>query len=258
MAEKIKICSFNLRIRNERDGINHFDLRVPRIIKVIEDEKPDLIGFQEATGEMLSKLGPALKYYTLLYCGRNAHCLGESAAVAVLNSTFAVIAYENFWQSFTPTVPGSRYENTDQSSCPRITTSALVCHRETGKYLRFCNTHLDHKGEDARMLGIAQICQHLSASAVPFVLTGDFNALPDSPVVAAISAFEHLGRPTIEATSNIKGTFHDFGKKDVPSKIDYVFTDAPCDPSEAYAIEKGPSRGVHISDHYPVIAFIEL
>lgn len=258
MSHKIKVCSFNLRIRTEVDGINCFDNRIVRIGEVIKEEAPALIGFQESSEYMVDRLMPYLEDYTVLYCGRDEHCLGEAAVIAVSKREFAVVSYDNFWLSYTPDVPGSRYTNSDQSTCPRITACALLYHRESGKRLRFCNTHLDHKGENARLLGMAQICQYLSRFSEPFVLTGDFNAKPDSPVIDLIGGFSHCGKATKDATREISGTFHGFGTRKALTKIDYIFTDAECDVSESYAVAKEPIDGVYVSDHHPIVAYIQL
>ena len=40
---KLKIMTFNLRVRVESDGVNCFDNRREKIFSVIDSEKPDLI-----------------------------------------------------------------------------------------------------------------------------------------------------------------------------------------------------------------------
>ena len=49
---------------------------------------------------------------------------------------------------------------------------------------RVINTHLDHECAEARKLGLEQILAHLRAEKafadVPVILSGDFNAEPDS------------------------------------------------------------------------------
>ena len=234
----IKVCTFNLRINNAGDGINRFDNRVDRICSVIRRERPELIGFQEGNEYMLEK-----------------DYSGESASVAILKGRFKVISVENFWLSHTPDVAGSSFGG-DQSKCPRITTSVLLYNKDSGNVFRFCNTHLDHKGKNARLLGARQICEHLEKHPEPFVLTGDFNALPESDVIGYVREFCHEGKATRDLTENIPGSFHGFGTREVPSKIDYIFTDA--EAKCAYAVSEGEIDGIYVSDHDPLFAEIEL
>ena len=251
----IKVCTFNLRINNEKDGINRFDNRLNRIISVIKKEKPHVIGFQEGNDYMLSQIAAHIPEYCIIGCGREKNCCGESASVAVLREAFKVISVENFWLSHTPSVPGSSFGG-DQSSCPRITTSVLLYNVESGKTFRFCNTHLDHKGENARLLGMRLIIEHLKKHPESFVLTGDFNARPESDVLCEISSYVHFGKKVTDTTNAISGSFHGFGKREIPTKIDYIFTDANC--TDAYAVSEGEVDGVYVSDHDPLFAEIEV
>ena len=45
----IKIMTFNLRVPVRRDGVNDYSNRQPGIVRMLEEEAPDLIGFQEAS-----------------------------------------------------------------------------------------------------------------------------------------------------------------------------------------------------------------
>ena len=44
--------------------------------------------------------------------------------------------------------------------------------------------------------------------------------------------------------------------KDV--KIDYVFTNLPTNSDESYAVDDPHEDGIYISDHNPVVAFVEV
>ena len=70
MSVKLKICTFNLRVPSEKDGINHFENRKDLILACIEREKPDIIGFQEATDSSRAWLLDVLNDYAMLGCGR--------------------------------------------------------------------------------------------------------------------------------------------------------------------------------------------
>ncbi len=254
---RIKFCSFNLRVDTVKDGINGFSNRFPRIIEVIREEQPDVIGFQEGTDAMRAMLADKLTEYTILGCGREANYRGESTAVAVKRDRFEIISCDNFWLSPTPRVPASTF-GADQSKCPRVTTVVHLKPTDGENTFRFCNTHLDHKGDTARLLGIYEIIQYMSNYNDRFVLVGDLNAQPDSPVIAAINRVCINGRQVTEATREIKGTFHNYGQREVWSKIDYIFTDGETDPADAYLVAKEPVDGIYVSDHHQVFATIEI
>lgn len=254
---KIKVFSFNLRIAAKSDGINYFDCRKERILETIKTHNPDIIGFQEATAEMKRWLRDSLEDYTVVGCGRNADLSGEACAVAYKKDSFTVINFETFWLSATPEVAGTRYGE-DQSMCPRVATAIYLKHTEAKTPFLFINTHLDHKGSVARLLGSVQLLQYISKRKLPTILTGDFNASPDTREISVITENQECG--LVDLTQDLGGTFHGFGKFEGEgmSKIDYVFSNMKADPAEAFAIEDKGVEGVYISDHYPVCAFIEV
>ena len=254
MSAKIKVFTFNLRINNKGDGINMFDNRTDRILECINTYQPDLIGFQEGNAHMRAFLRDHLTDYTVVGCGRDKDYHGESAAIAFKKDAFELISLDTFWLSAQPHVPGSRYGG-DQSSCPRVCTSAFLKHNDCEKPFWFYNTHLDHQGKTARLLGALQVIQYVSDRPEKFIMTGDFNALPDAP---EIQVFTEHGMGIVDATANLGGTFHNFGRRETFSKIDYIFTNLPTDPAESYAVEDDDSCGCFYSDHNALCAFVEV
>lgn len=261
MSTTIKVCTFNLRVAVEADGINYFFNRTGRVFDTIRDHMPELIGFQEVSTAMKKWLCDALAPlgYTVAGCGRGKDYCGEATVVAFKRDLFELIALETRWLSATPLVPGSRYA-ADQSSCPRIFTAATLKHHDSDELFIFLNTHLDHKGSEARKLGALDVIRYLSEKKLPVIITGDMNAKPGTPEIEAFTAYEINGKPIINATANVGGTFHGFGKcpADSMPQIDYIFTDLPCDVTRSFALPDEPADGVYISDHRPVCAFIEL
>lgn len=254
MAQKIKAMTFNLRIAVKGDGINYFDYRLPRIIEFLDTEKPDVIGFQEVDGHMKELLVSSVSGYTFVGCGRNSDYTGESAVLAFRTGKFELLELENFWLSATPKTPGSRY-GFDQSSCPRVTTAALLKMEGADTPFWFVNTHLDHEGKMARMFGAMQIMQFMSTKKEPCILTGDLNAGPDSPAIKLIS--ENKNYPMTDCTANVGNTFHAY--RETPyAKIDYIFTNLACNIDESLVYPDVPVEGVYMSDHRPVGAFIEI
>ena len=250
----IKVMTFNIRVNVDK-GANDFALRKYRIAELIANEKPDVVGFQEAAESMKAELSDMLEGYYVVGNGRSKTYGGESAAVGFRKDRFELLALETFWLSPTPHVPGSRYGG-DQSSCPRVTTALLLVEKGSDKPFWFINTHLDHVGKDARLLSSVQIMQFISEHREPCVLTGDFNALPDSKEIGVIVANETVG--LVDCTAKIDGTFHDYGKiKDNMQKIDYIFTNLPFDADKTYVCPDDAPNGTYYSDHLAVCAYID-
>lgn len=263
----IKVMSFNLRIEAEMDGINILTNRKGKILDAIYKEGPDLIGFQEAEDSTRDWLRESLGEYTVIGCGRDRGYVGESAPLAFRRDKFEMIGMEVFWLSDSPDTPGTRYEGSDQSHCCRMATSVVLKPRESEEVILFVNTHTDHVGQKARSLASAQLLEYITGKKLPCILTGDFNAVPGSEEIMMLTSSKDIS--LIDVTSRIEGTFHGFGSffteprfverfggKGI--KIDYIFTNLSADAHRSYAVEDRHEDGVYISDHYPIVAFIEI
>lgn len=253
---KIKAMSFNLRIRVEADGANFFDNRCPKILEVIKREAPDLIGFQETDDFMTDWLIDNLDEYVVLGFGRTADYTGERTAIAYRKKKFNLYSFSEEWLSPSPATPKSVFVDSDQSGCPRVACYATLIERETGKRFQFVNTHLDHKGRKAQLMEVAQVFSRISASPLPFVLTGDFNAAPDSETVRMILGTNRWFG-TVDATEEAGFTFHNFTGKSF-AKIDYIFTNLPTDKKESYVVPDDDACGYYYSDHQAVVAFVTI
>lgn len=254
MSEKITVMSFNLRCSVRADGPNCFEERAPRVLAMLEREQPDIIGFQEVTPAQHAFLCRTLTDYTVVGCGRSADFGGESMTVAYRQDKVALLSLKQTWLSPTPAAPGSRF-TADQSACPRLTAMLVLGLIGTGKTLTFFNTHLDHKGKQARYDGMLENVQNLSQMPRPWVLVGDMNAAPTAPEIALVEqSLGHLG--VRDVTAGCGGTFHGYGTVVPPAKIDYIFTDAPAENSRAVPDEgKG---GLYYSDHMAVVSTLTL
>ena len=246
------------------DGINNLPNRKGRILETINTEKPDLIGFQEAGDATRVWLRDSLSDYVVIGCGRYKDYKGEGAPLAFRKDKFEMVSMETFWLSSTPNIPESRYDGSDQSSCPRIATAVMLKPNDRDGLILFVNVHTDHEGAISRTLASAQLLEYMSQKDLPCILTGDFNALPGTAEIKMLTANKSF--PLTDATVNLGGTFHAFGKlQDYEDKfgkkivkIDYIFTNLPTNVDESYAVEDIPVDGVYISDHRPVVSFIEI
>lgn len=250
----IKVMTFNLRVDNPGDGINSFTNRRERVIAMLASAQPDIVGFQECTGAMRAYLEQYMSGYTFVGCGREKDCAGESMAIAYRKDDFALISLDNFWLTATPSVPGSTLGG-DQSGCPRMATVAVLRHKAMTQPICVCNTHLDHQGPVARQIEAAILCAKLDAYSLPIVLTGDFNAKPDKPEMLLIKEAMRA-RGACDVTAELGGTFHNFGRKERYSKIDYIFASGSCRDCRMIPDDQN-NEGLYYSDHFAVMAELE-
>lgn len=255
MSINLKVMTFNLRVRSERDGVNIFDNRREKILDVICREQPDIIGFQEATDLMSAWLKEVLCDYYVLGHGRGTDYHGEGTPIAYRKDRFDLHAFREEWLSFSPDTPASVFTGLDQSSCPRVIAMAELIHKDASCPFTFFNIHTDHRGEQARVAECILLAQKLIETPYPFVVTGDFNALPDSASIQMLlSTKDKTG--IVDATSGIVGSFHGFCGDVGSHKIDYIFTNLATDPDRSYAVADGGRDGCYYSDHNALCASV--
>ncbi len=258
--EHMKVVTFNIRCDYNQDGNNNFQYRKELILPKLKKENADIVCFQEALPHVVNWLKENLEDYYILGCGREKDLKGEQNTVAIKKEKYQLISMNTFWLSLTPDVPGTRYEK--QSMCPRSVTEVFLQDLETEKLYYVLNTHLDHEGSEARVLGMQQLLKHMSGVAeqkkqagfgqVELILTGDFNGYPDSEEIRLIENSGFLR----DLTSGMEGTFHDFGRMQPAEKIDYIVVSSglKCCTRELW---KDCENEVYLSDHYPVSVVLE-
>ena len=245
----LKIATFNLRIPVESDGVNYFPNRAPGIVRWVRENAPHAIGFQELTALSLDILQKALPEYAFVGTARDAAFQGERCCIAYRHEQLALDALDTVWLSPTPYVPGSRFPV--QGPHPRVMTWARLRFKEDGRRFYLVNTHLDHKQEEARMLGLEQVLktarEFFARDVLPIFVTGDFNF---TPAEAPYALIEQYGFTDLTAT--LQGTAHGFGRHS-SNKIDYILSAQSYD--RAQAVNTHICReGVYLSDHDPVLA----
>ncbi len=248
----MKLVTYNIRYDCGHDGKNNFSCRKPLILDKLRREAPDIVCFQEVLPHVAAWLKETLQDYYIVGCPREAGLTGEQTCIAFRYDRFSLMQMHTLWLSPTPTVPGSRYAV--QSICPRTCTAVTLLENATGKVFRVLNTHLDHEGAPARVLGAQQILAYLEQDPffpqAPAILAGDMNAEPDSEEMRLLSASLRC------ETQDIGPTFHNFGRGE-NVQIDYIFTRGhiACTRLEKWT---DCENGVYLSDHYPICAELTL
>ncbi len=245
----MKIVTFNLRCVWEGDHQNSFPHRAILISEKILAEKPDIAAFQEVTEKQLPVMERIMPEYLFVGHGRSETYGGEGLYTAIRKDTFALLGLDITWMSPTPHTPATRYEN--QSWIPRICVMTKLQNKATGEVIRVFNVHLDHLSDEARVTQAEGLLELVGSyhEDYPVVILGDFNALPDSDAIGIMNACEALS----ELTGNIPTTFHDFGKKTEPDKIDYIYVSHSLADRAGEAVDwKEEENGIYLSDHYPI------
>ena len=83
----MKLVTFNIRGDFGIDGENNFDCRKPLILRRIQAQQPDVIGFQEVMPHVQRWLRQNLPGYTVVGCGRKADYSDEAMTLAIRNET---------------------------------------------------------------------------------------------------------------------------------------------------------------------------
>lgn len=78
----MKVVTFNIRCDYGQDGLNEFANRKELILRKINQEKPDIIGFQEVLPHVAKWLKENLNEYYVIGCGRGANLRDEQMSIA--------------------------------------------------------------------------------------------------------------------------------------------------------------------------------
>ena len=250
----MKIVTFNVRFNTPEDGEFSFEHRKEEIISRINAEQPDVVGFQEIRDEMQAWLEERLPDYMWVGHGRTAEFDGEHCPIIFRKDKFKMRAFECFWLSDTPNVPGSKFQ--EQGYHPRVCNMLCLYHIEERKSFRVYNMHLCNKGAYARgkslELVLAKIDALNTVEVMPTFIMGDFNFEPHFEEFAPIAARTDYK----DVTAHLPGTYHGYFKEK-PEKIDYIFVN---DMVKPVACEIWESEEGHIclSDHYPIGLICEI
>lgn len=256
----LKVMTFNIRYDNPADGDNNWKFRKDAAFAMIQEQDCDLIGTQEVLANQLADFNAALPTYDYVGIGREDGVdQGEYSAIFFKKDRFNVMNKGNFMLSETPDIFGSKGWD---GACERIASWARLQDKSTGKEIFFINTHLDHVGIQARREGVNLIQDKAFelAQGASIILTGDFNAEPESDVIQNVvnTNKAHYLIDTRTTAKEVKGTpwtFHDFDRLPINKReyIDYIFV-SPTAKTTIYEVLPMDYNNKLVSDHSPVIA----
>ncbi len=261
---KFNIMSFNIRYDNPEDSLDNWQYRKDRAAKAIHFYDADILGTQEVLHNQLEDLKQRLPEYDVIGVGReDGKEKGEYSALWYKKDRFTVLDSGYFWLSETPEVAGSKGWD---GACERIASWAKLKDNTSGKEIFALNTHLDHVGVAARREGVSLILDKVAelSNGLPVVVTGDFNAEPESDVIKHVtdaSNPKHLidSRSVAPLVYGPSWSWHDFGKLPYDRRplIDYVFVNKGLDVLK-YGVLAETENEAFVSDHAPVLVTVEV
>lgn len=253
--ECIRLATWNLRCPGDPAPYD-WNNRLPRIRKMLKKQSLDIWGTQELVHAQLMDVIADGKY-SYVGGGRDDFKEGGEYSCILYNpKRFELLSGGTFALGEQPDKPGIRAWD---AACPRIATWGLFRDKNTGKEFIYYNTHLDHVGEQARINSIRQLVDHAKENATgkPLVITGDFNAFPDSTTYAtADSLLNDASKISLTEPSGARTTYHGYGKVE-REPIDFIFVS---DEFNVYShhVDDSTFDGYYCSDHHPVIAELEI
>ncbi len=264
---------FKPRMRSLKDTRNYWRNRRDIVFDVIRRHQLDLIGLQEANRAQLDDIHAALRHYGEVGVGRFGDELGEYCAILYRLDRFSVDEQGTFWFSETPEVPGSMYRG---QKVPRICTWARLHERGSEQTFYLFNVHFSSEHQGARERSVRLLAERIAGRShpEPVILTGDFNAVEDNPVVLWLTGrtlpqwaqATPATAPSLRLTDAFRvvhpeadrvGTYHDFSGRRNGPKVDYIFVTPDVTIPDADILHDD-RNGQYPSDHFPVTAVLRL
>ncbi len=250
----LRIMSFNIRYDEPKDGENNWNFRRQACVDMINDQQPDVFGIQEGLIHQVNFLDSALADFAFVGEGRDSSAKNnEYTALFYTTGKFDLLSSGTNWLSETPEVSSIGWD----ARFNRIVTWAHLKNKADNKEFVVLNTHFDHLGVKARIESaklIVQKAAELSGDTLMTFVVGDFNTLPDDPLLDPIYQYLKSSQSTAAKTDSL-GTINGFRVTQKDRIIDYIFYRSAT-PIQYQTIVK--DYGVpYISDHYPIMTIFE-
>ena len=245
---EIKVMSFNVLV-SQNDNVNNWGQRKVAALNMLNEEKPTILGLQEATLPQVNYLAENLPQYGWVGIGREDGLnSGEFMAIFYLKDEVELLDSGTFWLSETPDTPSMGWD----AACKRTCTWTKLKMKKTGTEFAYLNTHLDHVGKQAQRNGLALMverCAQIVPKGMTAFVTADFNATTDDPIFEPLKADMLDARETAPETDR-RGTFNGFDNLQ-NVVIDHIFYRGA--EAHTFRVLDKYYGAPYISDHYPVV-----
>ena len=259
-AEPINVMAFNIRYASAT-GANAWPKRRDGVVKVIADQKADLIGTQEGLHHQLVFMDKGLPNHKWIGVGREGGKRGEFMAIFYRHARFEPLETKHFGLSDTPEKVGSAsWGNTVK----RMVTWVKFRDRATKQEFYFWNTHFDHRSQNSREKSAELVLKRVNAlkTKLPVILVGDFNAVAKAnrayTTLTAEGAFHDSFVVAKEKVNAGWNTFNSFRQTLRGNRrIDWVLTRGPVAVDRTEIVLFDGFKQIP-SDHQPVTARLRL
>lgn len=224
--------TWNIQRDDGRGGWPH---RCALILRAIREERPAVVGLQEALPAQVEDLASALPEYRVVLGQITPR--QEYNPLLVRRDAYDVLDDGTVWLS-----RRERPEADWGATQVRMATWARLRSRATGDELTVVNTHLDNKSERARLQGARLLAERFPGA----VLMGDFNALPESEphdilTEGRVDTAPAVGAETMHGDSRV-----------ADARYDWILVPEPLQDAEARRVGDADA-----SDHYGIVAEVE-
>jgi endonuclease/exonuclease/phosphatase family metal-dependent hydrolase len=262
---EIKAMSFNIRVDTILDGLNRWSGRRKIVYDILADNAADVVGVQEALDHQVRQIQRALPQYDHYAVGRNdGREKGESCAIFYRKDRFSLTDCGTFWFSDTPSKPGSK----DWGNIwPRICSWVYLTEKITGNGFYVYNVHLAVLSQNSRQKSVELLAKRIAARKPndPFIVMGDFNMKLDNPAMVYLQNTDsETPYPRMQDAWRslypdgiCKGTQPGLLGLSSGPKIDHI---PVCEGAKVLdvQIDRRKVNGRYASDHFPIIAKIDL
>lgn len=231
-----------------------FDQRITAIDRMIQMYDPDIIGVQELTKTMFPCLKEIFKTYNVFGDARHSLVNNEYCSILYKKDKFELLGGKTLWLSNTPEIQSSKFK---KSQFPRIVTYIYLKDKETDHIFTCFNTHLDANLSSVRALQAEVLSSIiLEKEKGDFtILSGDMNSTSREDALSILhkTGMKDLVSDTLGST--LRGRIGSMRMHQLP--IDHVFVTRNIMASNIKKITDS-YEGIFPSDHYPVIAYLNL
>ena len=259
---ELKVMSFNIRIDSQADGPNRWSNRRDFAANLIHFYDIDIFGAQEVFLNQMTDLQERLPRYASMGVGlEDGRTKGQHDPIFWKKERFDLVDHGYFWFAEDIRAVGQRAWD---AASPRMASWAILKDRVSKKKLFFMNVHIDHIGQVARRESAKLILRQLDtlAKGLPVIVTGDFNAEPDSEPIRILTDPanpQHLThtRSVADVRYGPEWSYHDYGRRSRNLWLDYILIRGPFETLRHGCLAE-KLDDLYSSDHCPVMAVLHL
>ncbi len=254
-TNKITMMSYNLRCISPTDfGKKAWFYRADLVVKDIDEQKPGIIGFQEATKWHYSYLVECLPGYDSIITYRDEAFNSEGCPIFYNTALYTLVEKGSFWLSETPEVMSKSWG----AQFNRVCSFVILEDNATNEKFVVFNTHLSHVSDEARINGIKVVLEKIKEfGGYPAVIMGDFNALEGSETYKNVTE-NFLDAQKVAKITSDSHTYQNWGNEESFRRIDYFMVSKTGFKINSYSVLPGTRNGVYTSDHNPILLEVEL